>query len=141
MKEYQNKFRLETEAKSANEGFSRVVVAAFASQLDPTIDAIADIKTAVSEAVTNCIVHAYKGYGGKIVITATYTKDRMFCVSVKDFGCGIDDVEKARTPLFTTDESGERSGMGFAIMEGFCDKVTVSSKVGRGTRVTMKKQL
>lgn len=141
MKKYQNRFVLETEAKSANEAFSRMVMAAFVSQLDPTVDAVADVKTAVSEAVTNCIVHAYKNCGGRIILAASFDEKRMLTVTVKDKGCGIENVEKALEPLYTTDTSGERSGMGFAIMASFMDKLTVRSKPGAGTKVTMKKQL
>lgn len=141
MKKIVNKFATVTEAKSANESFARQIVSAFASQLDPTVDALADIKTAVSEAVTNCIVHAYKNERGKIYISASYDEDRVFTVSVKDRGCGIEDVEKAIEPLYTTDSSGERSGMGFAIMASFMDKLTVKSKPGLGTKVVMKKKL
>ncbi len=136
-----NRFTIEIEAKSANESFARIVAAGFASQLDPKIDELADIKTAVSEAVTNCIVHAYKNEGGKIKLSACYTDGRLLTVTVKDRGCGIDDVDRAKEPLYTTDKSGERSGMGFAIMESFMDKLYVYSKPGKGTRVVMKKQL
>ncbi len=136
-----NKFTLEIEARSVNESFARIVTAGFISALDPTIDDLADIKTAVSEAVTNCIVHAYKNAGGKIRISAWYDEKKLLTVTVKDRGCGIDDVNKAKEPLYTTDKSGERSGMGFAIMENFMDKLYVYSKVGAGTRVVMKKQL
>lgn len=136
-----NKFTLEIEAKSANESFARIVTAGFAAMLDPTIDELADIKTAVSEAVTNCIVHAYKNAGGKIKICAWYDKDRLLTVTVRDRGCGIEDVNRAKEPLYTTDKSGERSGMGFAIMENFMDKLYVYSKLGAGTRIVMKKQL
>ncbi len=136
-----NKFTLEIEARSVNESFARIVTAGFISALDPTIDDLADIKTAVSEAVTNCIVHAYKNAGGKIRISAWYDERKLLTITVKDRGCGIEDVNKAKEPLYTTDKSGERSGMGFAIMENFMDKLHVYSKVGAGTRVVMKKQL
>ncbi len=141
MKKYLNRFVLETEARSANEAFSRMVISAFVSQLDPTVDAVADVKTAVSEAVTNCIVHAYKNGGGRITLAAAFDESRMLTVIVKDKGCGIENVQKALEPLYTTDTSGERSGMGFAIMASFMDKLTVRSKPGAGTKVTMKKQL
>ena len=136
-----NKFTLEIEARSVNESFARIVTAGFISALDPTIDDLADIKTAVSEAVTNCIVHAYQNAGGKIRISAWYDERKLLTITVKDRGCGIEDVNKAKEPLYTTDKSGERSGMGFAIMENFMDKLHVYSKVGAGTRVGMKKQL
>lgn len=136
-----NKFTLEIEARSVNESFARIAAAGFIAALDPTMDELADIKTAVSEAVTNCIVHAYKNAGGKIKISAWYDEKKLLTISIKDRGCGIDDVKKALEPLYTTDKSGERSGMGFAIMENFMDKLYVYSKVGAGTRVVMKKQL
>ena len=136
-----NRFTIEIEAKSANESFARIVAAGFASQLDPKIDELADIKTAVSEAVTNCIVHAYKNCGGKIKLSACYTDGRLLTVTVKDRGCGIDDVEKARQPLYTTLPGEDRCGMGFSIMESFSDRLTVSSKSGKGTKVTMIRRL
>ncbi len=136
-----NETKLEFWSRSANEGFARTAAACFAAQLDPTLDEVNDIKTAVSEAVTNCIVHAYKNEGGKIKLSACYTDGRLLTVTVKDRGCGIDDVDRAKEPLYTTDKSGERSGMGFAIMESFMDKLYVYSKPGKGTRVVMKKQL
>lgn len=141
MKGYINRFSMDFEAKSANEGFARIAISGFASQLDPTIDVLADVKTAVSEAVTNSIVHAYKNMGGKIKLTASYDEKRVLTVIVKDKGCGIEDIEKALQPLYTTDKSGERSGMGFAIMESFMDSLKVSSKPGQGTRIVMKKKL
>ena len=132
MKGYINRFSMDFEAKSANEGFARIAISGFASQLDPTIDVLADVKTAVSEAVTNSIVHAYKNMGGKIKLTASYDEKRVLTVIVKD---------KGLQPLYTTDKSGERSGMGFAIMESFMDSLKVSSKPGQGTRIVMKKKL
>lgn len=135
-----NKFKMELDAKSANESFARLAVAGFASQLDPTVEFLADVKTAVSEAVTNCIVHAYKNCGGKIYLSAELYDDGIK-ITVRDKGCGIEDVEKALEPLYTTDQSGDRSGMGFAIMGSFTDKLKVYSKPGSGTRVVMRKKL
>ena len=134
-----NRMRLHMPAISANEGVCRAVVAAFCAQLDPSIEEIADIKCAVSEAVTNAVVHAYFCRGGDLYITVTLYEGRTVKIEVRDKGCGIPDIAKARTPLFTTDTDGERSGMGFAVMETFCDRVTVSSRVGVGTRVAMYK--
>lgn len=133
-----NEFRMTIDSKSVNEGFSRAAVSAFAAQLDPTIDEISDIKTAVSEAVTNCIVHAYPDSVGKIYIYAAILQDNRIKITVKDRGCGIIDVKQAMEPLFTT-LGGERSGLGFAVMESFMDKVIVRSKYGKGTSVTMFK--
>lgn len=138
-----NRFKTEIPAKSVNEGFARMVAAAFVAQLDPTVADVADIKTAVSEAVTNCIVHAYGGRDGycPIYISGLYYADGKTVITVRDKGCGIEDVEKARTPLYTTDPGNERSGMGFTIMESFCDKLSVSSKIGKGTTVRMVKKI
>ncbi len=135
-----NEFRMTVESRSVNEGFVRSTVAAFASQLDPTVEEIADIKTAVSEAVTNCIVHAYRERVGKIYIYSSIFGDGIIKVSVRDRGCGIEDVKKAREPLFTT-LGGERAGLGFAVMESFTDKLSVRSKPGKGTTVTMIKKI
>ncbi|MBQ2862792.1 MAG: anti-sigma F factor [Clostridia bacterium] len=133
--------KLNLPAISVNEGVARAIVGAFCSQLDPTIEEIADIKCSVSEAVTNCIVHGYLNCGGIIYITATIYSDRSIKIDVRDRGCGIEDVEMARTPLFTTDTTGERSGMGFSGMESFMGGVRVYSKIGSGTRVSMTKKL
>ncbi len=135
-----NELKLVLWSKSANESFSRVAVAAFLSQLDPTIEELNDIKTAVSEAVTNCIVHAYKNTIGKIYITVSIYENRLVSVRVRDNGCGIEDVEKAREPLFTTGGE-ERAGLGFAVMESFMDRVRVSSKKDKYTSVILRKQL
>ncbi len=132
-----NEFRLTVESRSVNEGFVRSTVAAFVSQLDPTLEEIADIKTAVSEAVTNCIVHAYPNRVGKIYIYACI-ENNTIKVKIRDRGCGIEDIKQARTPLFTT-LGGERAGLGFAVMESFCDKIYIRSKVGVGTTVTLIK--
>ena len=127
-------------SRSANEGFARTAAACFAARLDPTLDEIADIKTSVSEAVTNAIVHAYPDCLGRVVMRLRLYENNELEVRVKDFGVGIADVEQARTPLFTTGNE-ERSGMGFTIMESFMDKLTVRSAVGKGTTVTMRKRI
>lgn len=133
-----NTIKLELESRSVNESFARATVAAFAAQLDPNVEEISDIKTAVSEAVTNCIVHAYPDCVGKIYIYAGIYEDGKFKVKIKDKGKGIEDVEKAMEPLYTT-LGGERAGLGFAVMESFCDKIKVKSKLGKGTTVTLEK--
>lgn len=125
---------------STNESFARAVVSAFVAQMDPTIDEISDIKTAVSEAVTNCIVHAYRDTLGMIYITARLYEDGGVQIRIRDKGCGIEDVQKAREPLFTTGGE-ERAGLGFAVMESFMDDVLVTSRVQKGTTVTLKKKL
>ena len=134
-----NEFRMTVDSRSVNESFVRTAVAAFAAQLDPTVEEIADIKTAVSEAVTNCIVHAYRNCVGKIYIYAAIFDNNTIKVTVRDRGCGIEDIAQARTPLFST-LGGERAGLGFAVMESFTDKLTVRSKPGVGTSVTMVKK-
>ena len=126
---------------SVNEGMARAAVAAFCAQLDPRPVEIADIKCAVSEAVTNCIVHGYKNTVGIIYITVKLCEGGIVRIDIRDKGCGIDDVKQARMPLYTTDAENERSGMGFTVMESFCDKVRVYSKCGKGTTVTLFKQL
>ena len=136
-----NKMQVKLPAISANESVCRAIVAAFTAQLNPNIEEIADIKCAVSEAVTNAVVHAYRCQGGELYITVTLLEGRTVRIEIRDCGCGIPDVALARQPLYTTDTDGERSGMGFSVMETFCDRVTVSSRVGRGTRVTMTKTL
>lgn len=135
-----NSIKIEFLSKSTNEGFSRTAIAAFASSLDPTLEELNELKTAVSEAVTNAIVHGYRDSIGKIYITAKLHENKI-TVTVRDRGCGIEDVEKAREPLFTTGNEAERSGMGFTVMEVFTDKITVRSRVGQGTKVTMVKTL
>lgn len=130
--------KLQIESRSVNESFARAAVSAFAAQLDPTVEELADLRTAVSEAVTNCIVHAYRDTLGVIYITASVYADGMFCVRIRDKGCGIENVEQAREPLFTT-LGGERAGLGFSVMESFSDKVRVHSVVGKGTTVTLFK--
>lgn len=135
-----NNIKLEFVSKSANEGFARASVAVFAAQLDPTLDELNDIKTAVSEAVTNCIVHAYPDEIGKIVVKARLFADNSIEITVRDWGLGIRDVDKAREPLFTTG-GDERSGMGFTIMESFMDKLRVRSVAGKGTTVVMRRSI
>ena len=135
-----NSMELKIEAKSQNEKFARSVVGAFFAQLNPTLEQLEDVKTAVSEAVTNCIVHAYGGkQQGEISIRCNLTADTLF-VEVVDFGKGIEDVEKAMTPFFTTVDTGERSGMGFTVMQAFCDKVEVTSANGE-TCVKLTKKI
>ncbi|MCQ2450015.1 MAG: anti-sigma F factor [Clostridia bacterium] len=135
-----NRFSLNFSARSANENFARAAVAAFAAQLDPTLEEINDIKTAVSEAVTNCIVHAYAEKTGKVYITCTINDKNELRVSVRDTGCGIENVDRALEPLFTT-VGGERAGLGFAVMQSFMDDLRVRSVSGRGTTVTMVKKI
>lgn len=129
---------LKIESRSVNESFARVVVSAFAAQQDPTVEEISDIKTAVSEAVTNCIVHAYPASVGEIYIWVGLFDDGLVRIRIRDRGCGIADVRQAMEPLFTT-LGGERAGLGFAVMESFMDKVRVRSVPGKGTSVTMDK--
>ena len=136
----ENYLSVEFPSRSANEAFARTSLAAFAAALDPTIEELADIKTAVSEAVTNAIVHAYPSALGKIRIRARLYENHVLELSVRDWGVGIADVDKARQPMFTTGGE-ERSGMGFTIMESFMDKMTVRSVLGRGTTVVMRKRL
>ena len=136
-----NKMQLKLPSLSANEGMARAAVAAFVSQLDPTAIEIADIKCAISEAVTNAIVHGYKNTQGYININVSLIEGRVAKIEIRDRGCGIENVKLARQPLYTTDRESERSGMGFTVMESFMDKVKVNSKVGRGTSVTLIKKL
>jgi stage II sporulation protein AB (anti-sigma F factor) len=136
-----NKMQLKLPALSANEGMARAAVAAFCAQLDPAAVEIADVKCAVSEAVTNCIVHAYRGTVGTVTLMAKCYEDRTLRIIISDKGCGIEDVAKARTPLFTTCPDEDRCGMGFSIMESFSDKLSVVSKKGSGTRITMTRRL
>ena len=136
----ENYVSLEFPSQSANEGFARAAAACFAAQLDPTLDEVNDIKTAVSEAVTNCIVHAYPDTLGRISMKLRLFEDNSLEIVVKDWGVGIADVEQARTPLFTTG-SEERSGMGFTIMESFMDTLKVRSVPERGTTVTMRRRI
>ncbi|MBQ9134306.1 MAG: anti-sigma F factor [Clostridia bacterium] len=136
-----NKLQLTLPALSVNESVARAIVSAFCAQLNPTIEELADIKCAVSEAVTNCIVHAYRETTGDIYISVRIFDTRTVRIEIKDKGCGIEDIELVKTPLYTTDTTGERSGMGFAVMESFMDKLTVRSAVGKYTKVTLVKTL
>ena len=141
MKRAENYMKLYLPSLSVNEGLARCAVASFVAQLNPTLEEISDIKCAVSEAVTNSIVHGYKFGEGIIYICVKYYADRTVVIEIKDKGCGIEDVSLAMTPLFTTDTSGERSGMGFAVMSTFMDKLDVYSKRGNGVRILMTKKL
>ena len=136
-----NSMHLVLPSYSVNEGIARGAVAAFCAQLNPTANELGDIKCALSEAVTNSIVHAYKDCTGNIYITVDLLENSVVRIKIKDKGCGIDDIKCARTPLYTTDKAGERSGMGFTVMESFTDSIRVSSKVGRGTSVTLYKKV
>lgn len=140
MKNEINRVVVKFPSKSSNESFARSCAAAFAAQLDPTLDEIGDLKTAVSEAVTNSIVHGYKDTLGYITMTIKLFEGDEIEITVSDKGCGISDIAQARTPLFTTG-GAERSGMGFTIMESFMDNLRVRSKEGKGTTVTMRKRL
>lgn len=140
MKKTMNYITLEFLSRSSNEAFARTAVACFAAQMDPTLGELEDIKTAVSEAVTNAIVHGYPNVLGKVLVKAKICEGNVLEVSVKDRGRGIPDVEKARQPMFTTGGE-ERSGMGFTIMESFMDRLVVRSTPGRGTTVVMRKRL
>lgn len=136
---YTNQVSLTFPSRSANEAFARAAAAAFAAQLDPTLDELGDVKTAVSEAVTNAIVHAYPDTLGKVELKLRLYPGSELELIVRDWGVGIPDIEKARTPLFTTGNE-ERSGMGFTIMESFMDRVKIRSVPGKGTTVTMRKK-
>lgn len=135
-----NEMKLEFDSLSANEGFARVAVAAFLTQLNPTLEEVSDVKTAVSEAVTNSIIHGYENEIHKIAITCRIEGD-LIEIIVADNGCGIPDIEKAMEPLYTTKPELERSGMGFAFMEAFMDELTVQSETGHGTTVFMRKKI
>lgn len=137
---YDNEMKLEFLSKSCNEAFARIAVAAFASQLDPTIEEIADIKTAVSEAVTNSIIHGYENKEG-IVKMHCMLKDNSIIIEISDNGIGIEDINIAKEPLYTSKPNLERSGMGFTIMQSFMDELNVESVVNLGTKITMKKEI
>ena len=141
MKRAENQMKLYLPSLSVNEGMARSAVASFVAQINPTLEEISDIKCAVSEAVTYSIVHGYKYESGIIYIGVKYYSDRTVVIEIKDNGCGIENVKQAMTPLFTTDTSGERSGMGFAVMQTFMDKLDVRSHIGEGVRVVMTKKL
>ena len=137
----ENEMTLILPSLSVNEGIARAAVAAFCAQLNPTAVELADLKCAVSEAVTNCIVHAYRDAVGEVRICVKLCEGRLIQIEIRDKGCGIADVKQAREPLFTTDAANERSGMGFTVMENFCDDLRVRSRVGKGTTVTLLKRL
>lgn len=137
---YDNQMKLEFTSKSSNEAFARIAVAAFVAQLDPTIEELADIKTAVSEAVTNCIIHGYEEQEGTITVECKLFANSIE-IEILDKGKGIEDINKAKEPLYTSKPDLERSGMGFTIMESFMDEMKVESILGAGTKVTMKKML
>ena len=139
-KNIENEMKLEFVSKSSNEAFARLTVAAFAAQLDPTIEELADIKTAVSEAVTNAIIHGYEKKTGIVRISAWIVENKII-IEISDKGKGIEDIEQAKEPLYTTKPNLERSGMGFTIMESFMDNVEVDSVLGVGTKVTMSKKI
>ena len=128
------------DSRSTNEGFARLVASGFAAQLDPTVEELCDIKTAVSEAVTNCIVHAYPDGVGSIYISAGIFENGLVRIKIRDRGCGIADIKKAMEPLYSS-LGGERAGLGFAVMESFSDKVIVRSRLGSGTTVTIQKKI
>lgn len=134
------RFQMQIESLSKNEEFARVVVVVFLSRLDPTLEEIEDVKTAVSEAVTNAVIHGYQGKEG-IIDLDVVIDGTVLTVTVKDTGSGIRDVRRAMEPMYTTDKTGTRSGMGFSFMEAFMDEVQVESEPGKGTRVTMKKKI
>ena len=138
--QFENEMKLEFLSKSSNEAFARITVAAFASQLDPSIEELADIKTAVSEAVTNCIIHGYENRIGIVKIYGKLSEDEII-IQITDTGKGIENIEIAKEPLYTTKPNLERSGMGFTIMESFMDTVDIESIVGLGTKVTMSKKI
>lgn len=136
-----NEMHLKFLSKSANESFARSAVAAFVLELDPTITELADIKTAVSEAVTNAIVHGYRRESGMVYIDVKLTDDNNVIIKIRDKGVGIEDIKQAMQPLFTTAEGEERAGLGFAVMQSFTDSVKVTSKPQKGTSVTLKKRI
>ncbi len=136
-----NEMKLSFPSRSANEAFARTAVSSFLAQLDPTVEEISDIRTAVSEAVTNCIVHGYPDGVGLITIEAGIQENGRVIIRIRDKGCGIADVQQAMEPMFTTCETGERAGLGFAVMETFTDRLKVRSVLGKGTTVTMEKKI
>ncbi len=136
-----NEMKLQFISRSANEGFARVAVASFAAQLDPTLDELSELKTAVSEAVTNAIVHGYKNGFGIVYINAKIYDEGVISIIIRDKGCGIESIEKAMEPLYTSSDSGDRAGMGFTIMQSFMDKLRVNSSMDKGTRIFMQKKL
>lgn len=136
-----NEMDIKLPSYSVNEGFARSLISAFICPLDPTIEELTDIKTAVSEAVTNCIVHAYPESIGPIYINSKLYNNGLISIKIRDKGCGMEDVNRAMEPLYTTSSSGERAGLGFAVMQSFMDKIKVTSKVDHGTTVVMSKRI
>ena len=136
-----NEIRCTFLSRSENEALARSIISGFLLPLDPTVDELADIRCAISEAVTNCIVHGYRGTTGTIILGAKSFEDRTVRITVTDRGCGIEDIAKARTPLFTTCPDEDRCGMGFSIMESFSDKLSVTSAPGKGTKITLTRKL
>lgn len=136
-----NEIKVIFPSESCNESFARTCITSFVSGLDPTVTEIAEIKTAVSEAVTNAIVHGYRNTKGKIELTATAYENNTIKIKIRDQGCGIENIKQAMTPLYTSAPEEERTGLGFAVMESFMDKISVKSVLGKGTTVTMRKQL
>lgn len=134
----QNQFKLEIPALSENEAFARQVICAFAAQLDPTLEELSDLRVVVSEAVTNCVVHAYKGVEGTIQISVRVSSKGILKVKIRDHGCGMADIERCMQPLYTTDPEGERGGMGLPIMRSLSQKFSVSSKLGKGTVISFE---
>ena len=141
MNKPKNTMKVSFPSRGANEGLARMLIAAFVTEADPTVEELCDIKTAVSEAVTNCIVHAYPDRIGEIYIAAALSENNLLTVKVRDHGCGIADVEQAMEPLYTTKPEQERSGMGFSFMEAFMDELKVYSGKNSGTTVIMKKRI
>ena len=141
MKKKENVLEIKFPSLSRNEGLARSLISAFVMQLDPTVSELTDLKCAVSEAVTNSIVHGYKEQSGTVFMKLECYDDRTVKIEIRDRGCGIGDIAAAMQPLYTTDADGERSGMGFTVMETFCDKVRVISKNGKGTKVVLIKKL
>lgn len=135
-----NEFNLTIDSKSINEAFCRVAISAFIAPLDPTVEELSDLKTALSEAVTNSIVHGYRNTRGKIYINAKITAQKVVIIRIRDRGVGIENIEQAMTPLFTTGD-GDRAGLGFTVMESFCDKIKVTSKPDKGTSVVLTKKI
>ena len=136
-----NEMKLSFPSRSANEGFARGAVAAFLTPLDPTASELVDVKTAVSEAVTNCIVHGYRDTSGTVFVTAALYPDGRVVIKIRDKGCGIEDIPKAMEPLYTSCQTGERAGLGFAVMQSLMDRVKVRSVPGKGTQVTLTKRI
>ncbi len=136
-----NEIKFTMPSLSVNEGAARAVVSSFLIQSDPTVEELSDIRTAVSEAVTNAIVHGYRGSSGSVEVVVKLLPEREIYIRIKDKGCGIEDIKQAMEPLFTTAPEEERSGLGFSVMQSFMDKLTVRSKIGGGTTVVMRKRL